>query len=105
MRGKYYALIVVTGLLLAGCNHYGEIPKDYGNSYNMSKSGQILNPAAGKNTQPVTGLAGKAADTTVKKYLETFVPSAQAPQGSQGFAIVPVTPQGSSGMAQDVYGK
>ncbi len=101
MRGRYYAAIVFILLLIAGC-HYGAINKDFGNSYKMQADGQILNPRAGKNVQPVTGLDGRAADTVVKKYVDSFVqsPAEQAPSNF----VVPVMSTGA-GKAQDVYGK
>ena len=104
MKGKYYATVVVLSLLItAGCGHYGALTNDYGNSYNMAKSGQILNPGASKNPKPVTGLPGTAADTTMKKYADSFAPTggSAAQQNPSAFMMSPI----SVGTGKDVYGK
>ncbi len=102
MRGKYFASVVLILLITAGCGHYGALTKDYGNSYYMSKSGQILNPAASKNLKPVTGLPGTAGDATMKKYTESFVTA--GPGQQQAPSTLLMTPL-SVGAGKDVYGK
>ncbi len=101
MKGRYYAIIVFILLFTGGC-HYGAINKDFGNSFKMQVDSQTLNPRAGKNVQPVTGLDGRAADTAVKKYVDSFAQS-PAEQSTSNF-VVPVMSTGA-GKAQDVYGK
>src|SRR5512135_2363243 len=105
MRIKYYTAAVLIILIMTGCSHYGALNKDYGNSYNGAKSGQVLNPLASKNPAPVTGLNGKAADAAMKKYTESFSTSGQTSQGQQGFALTPIVPTEGAGMGQNVYGK
>jgi hypothetical protein len=92
-------------LIMVGCNHYGALSKDFGNSYNAAKSGQILNPGASKNLKPVTGLPGTAADGNMKKYTESFAPTGQAQQTPQSFAITPIVPTEGAGVGKNVYGK
>ena len=105
MRGKYFATVVLILLITAGCNHYGALTKDYGNSYNMMKSAQILNPGASKNLKPVTGLPGTAADATMKNYAASFATSGQAGQApGQAPSALLMTPL-SLGAGKDVYGK
>lgn len=104
MRKKHYAAAILIVLMTAGC-HYGALTKDYGNSYNAAKYGQILNPGASKNLGPVTGLSGKAAEATMKKYMDSFSPSGQASQAPQSFAITPIVPTEGAGTGQNVYGK
>ncbi len=103
MRGKYLAIVVLILLIAAGCNHYGALKKDYGNSYNMAKSGQILNPGASKNLKPVTGLPGTAADAAMKKYGDSFASTGQGGSGQAPSALL-MTPL-SMGAGKDVYGK
>ncbi len=105
MRKKYYAAAVLIVLITAGCNHYGALKKDYGNSYNAAKYGQILNPGASKNLEPVTGLSGRAAESAVNKYTDSFSSSGQASQTPQSFAITPIVPTEGAGKGQNVYGK
>lgn len=102
MRGKYYAAVVILIFsITAGCAHYGALTKDYGNSQNMAKSSQILNPEASKNLKPVTGLPGTAADATVKKYTASFAPEQAPQQAPQSLLMTPI----SMGTGKDVYGK
>jgi hypothetical protein len=106
MRGKYYAAVVVLILLITtGCAHYGALEEDYGKSYHAAKSGQILNPGASQNQQPVTGHSGKAAESTMNKYTDSFSSSGQASQMPQSFAITPIVPTEGAGTGKNVYGK
>jgi hypothetical protein len=105
MIKKYYTAAVLIILITAGCSHYGALQKDYGKSYDMATSGQILNPLASKNPGPVMGLSGKASDATMKKYTDSFSSSGQSAQGPQSFAITPMVPTDSTGTGQNVYGK
>ena len=105
MRKKYYAAAVLIVLITVGCNHYGALKRDYGNSYNAAKYGQTLNPGAAKNQGTVTGLSGKAAESTMKKYTDSFASSGQASQMPQSFAMTPIVPTEGAGTGQNVYGK
>ena len=51
---------------------YDQRKTDFGASFESAKSGQILNPDAGKNLEPVSGFDGQAARVTVEKYREGF---------------------------------
>jgi hypothetical protein len=102
MRGKYCAAAVLIVLIAAGCNHYGALNKDYGNSYNAATYGQILNPGASKNLKPVTGLPGPVADATMKNYAGSFAPDGAGQQ--QAPSALMMTPL-SLGAGKDVYGK
>jgi len=104
MKGRYCAAAILIVLIAAGCNHYGALKKDYGNSYNAAKYGQILNPAASKNLKPVTGLPGTAVDANMKKYAESFTSTGQAGQAGQAPSALMMTPL-SLGAGKDVYGK
>ncbi len=104
MRIKYYVTAVtLIFAFTAGCSHYGTLGKDYGMSYSMAKQGQILNPGASKNPEPVTGLNGNAAGANEEKYIQSFSKGSGG-QASKGF-VVPMIPAGTAGMGQDVYGK
>ena len=65
--------------LVAGCA--GNLPEperfrilddNWGKSFESAKNNQILNPEAGENLEPVTGLDGQAADENVEEYREGF---------------------------------
>ncbi len=103
MRKKIYAAAVLTILITAGC-HYGAINKNWGKSYNTATAGEVMNPKASKNLNPVTGLDGSAAEAAMKKYTNSFSTSCQTSQGPQGFALTPIVPTEGAG-AGNVYGK
>ena len=104
MKIKYYvAAVTLIFAFTAGCSHYRALDKEYGSSYNMAKQGQILNPGASKNPEPVTGLNGNAAGANEEKYIQSFSKGSGS-QASKSF-VVPIIPAGTAGMGQDVYGK
>lgn len=51
----------------------------FGVSHEAAKSGQILNPEAGENLDPVYGLDGEAAETTTEKYRKSFGEAREEP--------------------------
>ncbi len=105
MKRKYFAAAVILSLVIfsAACGHYGALNNDFGKSYTMAKQGQILNPGASKNLEPVTGLPGKAAAANEAKYIQSFSKGSGS-QSSKGF-VVPMIPAGAAGMGQDAYDK
>ena len=66
----------ISFLFFTGCAEFCPGPSlvamDYGNSYNLAKHNQILNPEADKNLEPVTGFDGKAAHKTIERYRKDF---------------------------------
>lgn len=46
--------------------------KNWGRSYETAKYNQMLNPEAGKNLEPVSGLDGVPGNYNVNKYKESF---------------------------------
>ncbi len=104
MRVLLCAEIIVVFMIGTGCAHYGALEEDYGKSYNMAKYGQILNPRATKNLEPVMGLKGTAAQEAMRKYTDSFSKGCDKP-AQQSFTVAPMTPAGATGTGQDVYGK
>ncbi len=51
----------------------------YGTSHNLVKFNQILNPEAGKNLEPVTGLDGNTSQIIMDKYQKSFERDRQRP--------------------------
>jgi len=73
------------------CFSYKCDPRDdFGKAYTLAVAGQILNPDAGTNLEPVEGIDGRAAEKIMKNYVESFKPS--QPPSSGGFTAVAVTP-------------
>lgn len=48
------------------------LEENWGRSFETAKYSQILNPEAGKNSEPVTGLDGPAAKENMEKYRQAF---------------------------------
>jgi hypothetical protein len=60
-------------MILTGCaTGPTRLEADYGTSYNLARSQQILNPAAQQNLEPVYGFDGRAAEATIVRYRGTF---------------------------------
>jgi hypothetical protein len=82
MGRRSFFLIGLAALffIAVGCAGPSRLEKDFGNSVNLAISNQILNPEAGKNIEPVSGLDGEAAQATLEKYRKDFEkPPAAAP--------------------------
>jgi hypothetical protein len=63
----------IMAMILTGCTvGPSRLEADYGTSYNLAKSQQLLNPAAEKNLEPAYGFDGRAAEATLERYRETF---------------------------------
>ncbi len=99
MRRTCYAAVVFTMLVATGCAHYGALEDEDGVSYNAAKSGQILDPGASKNLEPVMGMSGKAAEAAMKQYTDSFNKKECGKPDQQGFMLMPAT------TGTDIYGK
>lgn len=61
----------VTALLMTGCAP-SRLELDYGTSQELVKMNQIINPDAGRNPAPVTGVDGGAAKRAHDEYQKSF---------------------------------
>ena len=100
MKKSLILAVTLVALAATGCI-YGSIEKDFGKSYAQAKSGQILNPKASQNLNPVTGLSGQAAEAVGKKYVERFGKDAE--KASKNGCSTLKDPTKDPG--QDSYGK
>ncbi len=72
-RAVLYILITLLAIfLISACAQPRRLDKNYGRSVSQARLNQILDPEAGKNLEPVTGLDGKAAQASIEKYRKTF---------------------------------
>jgi hypothetical protein len=72
---KYTTIMGLIAILtiFSGCRAtMPETERNWGKSFEAAKQNQIMYPEADKNTSPVFGLDGKAADTAVGKYEKSF---------------------------------
>lgn len=74
IRAKPRCLILIAFLifLIVGCAQPTRLEKSYGKSVRQAQSNQILNPETEINLEPVMGMDGKAAQTTLEQYRKTF---------------------------------
>jgi len=77
---KGAALAVLTASLGACAQVAPRWESSFGNTVRASLASQVANPAAVRNTNPVAGLDGRAAEGVQAQYEHSFsVPSVQAP--------------------------
>ena len=89
MLSRYLALIATSVLLFTSSvcaetfvewyRRTYQRETNFGSSFESARSGQILNPEAGKNLAPVDGLDGEAAEMTMGKYRKGFGGPGEAP--------------------------
>ncbi len=84
---EFFQLVVMSGFLvaLAGCFERPTVlHQDFGQSYTAAKQNQILHPDGEISPDPVTGLDGKSAHNSLKRYRKFFAkpPFASSKTGS-----------------------
>jgi len=62
-------LMVMAG---SGCSRPTQLGAKTGTAYGLAKHGQILNPDAGENLEPVVGMEGNVAETAMENYRKGF---------------------------------
>ena len=78
-----FACATTVVFLLGACA--SRLDRDYGTSYKLLKMNQTLNPDAEKNTDPVFGLDGIAAQNGLDKYYTGFEEKKNTQQ--QGYTL------------------
>ena len=58
-------MLTVAALVCGACATPSRVADNWGTAYYAQKQGQILNPDASKNLQPVEGLYGQAAEAAM----------------------------------------
>ena len=75
-----FACLGIVVVMLAGCAvGPTRVEADFGQSVDLARSNQILDPAAQQNLAPVYGFDGKAAAATLERYRSTFEKAAPPP--------------------------
>lgn len=78
----YLMLVMIVGLALTlgSCAPSPvTLSEDFGRSVEMARSGQILNPDAEANLDPVEGFDGRAAEKAIERYRKSFDRPATTP--------------------------
>ena len=104
MKNRIFIYSIILGLLSLpiGCAGPSRVEMDYGTSFKLATFNQTLNPEAEKNLDPVTGLDGVKAKTTIERYQkDSEKPTAQtkSPTG------LSTSPAGSTGISSGTAGK
>lgn len=71
--------VSAAGLLSACAPTTPEWDANFGNSVRTAFAQQIINPDASQNTDPVTGMDGRAARETIDRYQKSFKEPAPQP--------------------------
>ena len=65
--------VLVSAALLSGCAApTPHLDEKFGEAVNTAKAQQIINPDASKNTDPVAGVDGQAANATIDRYHKSY---------------------------------
>ena len=77
---SFWVIVGVITVALVSCTTPPSgVEMDYGTSAKLAVVNQTLNPEAGKNLDPVTGMDGETVEGIMKKYREGFEKEAPAP--------------------------
>ena len=77
-RSFFLIGFVALFFISVGCAGPSRLEMDFGTSFKLTQSNQILNPEAEKNIEPVTGFDGRAAQAAIEKYRKDFEKPAPA---------------------------
>ena len=71
--------------VLAGCAPTTpNLDAKFGDAVNKAKAQQIINPDASRNTNPVAGIDGQAANAIIDRYHKVYESPTAAPSGAIG---------------------
>ncbi|EEG09808.1 hypothetical protein [Pseudogulbenkiania ferrooxidans] len=72
----YKLMITMSGtvlaVLLTGCSSTPYLDSHFGESVDMIKAQQTINPQASQNMDPVAGIDGKAGQEAMGRYYDSF---------------------------------
>ncbi len=64
--------LIAGGIAIAGCAGPSMLDQNWGRSVETARFNQTLNPQAGENLEPVTGLDGQSAGNALEAYRQSF---------------------------------
>lgn len=83
ITGMSAGLLAMT--VLSGCTSATpHLDAKFGDAVNLAKAQQTINPDASRNTDPVKGIDGQAANASIDRYHKTYEAPTPAPSGSIG---------------------
>jgi hypothetical protein len=75
--------LIVGGIAMAGCAGPSLLEQNWGRSVETARFNQTLNPQAGENLEPVTGMDGESAGNALEAYRQSF----KADEKSAGYDV------------------
>lgn len=97
MNTSTAGMMAIAGILtLGGCGSISTTPEvdaRFGESLSIIKAQQTINPDASRNTDPVAGIDGKAAQGAMVRYRESFGEQKEAEATPPALAVT----QGAGG--------
>ncbi|MFA5170680.1 MAG: hypothetical protein WC426_03860 [Sulfuriferula sp.] len=69
---KLAALLVSTALIAGCAAPTPHLDEKFGEAVNTAKAQQVINPDASKNTNPVAGVDGQAANASIDRYHKSY---------------------------------
>ena len=64
--------LIVSIIVIAGCAGPSVLDQNWGRSVETARFNQTINPKAGENLEPVTGLDGQGAENAMETYRQSF---------------------------------
>ena len=80
----FLSMLIATALVCSACATPSKVADNWGTAYYAQKQGQIVNPDASKNLQPVEGLYGQAAEAAMGQYIKSFAGKSNSQSSSMG---------------------
>lgn len=75
-------------LVLAGCApNSPRLDSKFGDAVNTAKAQQTINKDAARNTDPVAGIDGQAANAVIDRYHKAYETPTPAPTGAIGVVV------------------
>lgn len=76
-RHLIVVLVLIVGLLFfTSCSKEFQketkLDRNWGKSFESARQNQILNPEAGKDSKPVVGMDGQAAEKIIERHKQSF---------------------------------
>ena len=82
-RHPAFAGFLIVLVISLGCSSR-PFDDNWGTAYDLTMETQVLDPDAGQNADPVTGLDGEAASAGMKKYGKSFTGEKKADAKQSG---------------------
>ena len=80
--------LIVSGIVIAGCAGPSVLDQNWGRSVETARFNQTLNPKAGENLEPVTGLDSQSAENVLEAYRQSFKAEDRPTKQAWDFTVI-----------------